>query len=53
MKGYDEWLEAPYVEAAKLEAEYERFCEQENLDPDLESTKARFEDWLEGYGEVE
>lgn len=30
---YDRWLEAPYVEAAQREADYERWCESQDLDP--------------------
>lgn len=29
----DRWLEAPYVDAARDEADYEKWCEAQGLDP--------------------
>ena len=34
MSGFDAWLEAPYVRAAQQADDYERWCDQEGLDPD-------------------
>lgn len=47
MRGYDSWLEAPYTRAAALEAEFERFCEEHDLEPADEGTEAKFFEWME------
>lgn len=33
MSGYDSWLESPYTNAARYEAEYEAWCETKGYDP--------------------
>ncbi len=46
MHGLDAWLEAPYVDAARREADFERWCEandREGSDADWDA----FEDFLE------
>lgn len=42
--GYDEWLEKPYHDRAAQDELYEKFCEGEGLDPDLQSTQDAFEE---------
>lgn len=44
---YDRWLEAPYVEAAQREADFENWCEREGVDPDDADAYDRFERWVE------
>lgn len=46
MRGYDEWLEAPYVNAAREQDNYERWCEANDLDPEDDNWGA-YEDFLE------
>ena len=43
MRGYDEWLEAPYTNAARQGAAYEQWCETSGLDPAEDHWQA-FED---------
>jgi hypothetical protein len=33
MRGLDAWLEAPYVDAARREDDYVKWCEANELDP--------------------
>lgn len=47
MKGFDAWLEKPYTDAAKREADFEAFCEREGLDPEDDASWTRFEGWQE------
>lgn len=42
----DNWLEAPYTNAARREAEFEEFCDREGIDPDAPDAWERFEDAL-------
>jgi hypothetical protein len=37
---FDAWLEAPYTRAADEEADYERFCEERDLDFDTVEAEA-------------
>lgn len=43
MRGFDEWLEAPYVDAARKQDEYEQWCEANDLNPEDDNWQA-FED---------
>lgn len=47
---YDAWLEAPYVDRAKQEADFERWCEAEGLtwldDRGEAEAWERYEEWL-------
>jgi hypothetical protein len=43
VSGYDQWLEAPYVDAARREAAYEQWCESQGFDPAEDHWQA-FED---------
>lgn len=49
---YDQWLEKPYDDAAKREAEFEAFCEEHDLDPESKEAWEEFEEWEweEDYG---
>ena len=40
----DAWLEAPYVDAARREAEFEKWCESTGTDPDADGAWEAFED---------
>jgi hypothetical protein len=43
MQGLDAWLEAPYVDAARQQDEFERWCDAEDVDPDAPDAWDRFE----------
>jgi hypothetical protein len=45
MRGYDDWLEAPYVNAARREEAFEQFCERNGVDFDAPDAWDQFEDW--------
>ena len=47
MQGLDAWLEAPYVDAARREAEFEQWCEATGTDPEADDAWERFEDALD------
>lgn len=50
MSGLDAWLEAPYVDAARAEADFEAWCEHTGTDPDSAGAWERFEaDQEEAY----
>lgn len=51
MSGYDAWLERPYVEAAKRDAEFEQWCEQFDVDPEDDDAFDRFEEHLEALAQ--
>lgn len=57
MMGLDAWLEAPYVDAARREADFERWVEANEPELDLDDQEAfdaaweRYEDFLEDQGE--
>lgn len=46
MSGYDAWLERPYVEAAEQAEAYEKYVEDNDLDPD-EDWSAEFERYMD------
>ena len=48
MRGYDAWLERPYVERAKDDEAFEKFCEEQDIDPDGPHAWSLFEDWRDG-----
>lgn len=45
MMGYDAWLEAPYVDAARREADFERWAEQNLPDLDWDDNGAMGDAW--------
>jgi hypothetical protein len=45
MSKFDAWLERPYTEAAQEAADYEKFCEVNDLDPENEWTVFKFKAW--------
>lgn len=47
MYGLDAWLEAPYVDAARREEEFERFCGQQDVNPEDADAWTRFEEYVE------
>jgi hypothetical protein len=47
MQGLDQWLEAPYVNAAREEAAFEAWCEREDVDYDAPDAWERFEAAME------
>jgi hypothetical protein len=44
---HQQWLEAPYEKQAEKELQFEKYCEERNLDSDDEGVIAEFEDWLD------
>ena len=44
---YDRWLEAPYREAEAREAQFERFCNEQDVDPNASDAWERFDAWIE------
>ncbi len=44
MRGYDAWLEAPYVQRGDEQEAYEQFCEERDLNPEFDHWD-EFEDW--------
>lgn len=46
MRGLDEWLEAPYTDAAKREADFEAWCEANRVDPEGLTAWDEFEEFL-------
>lgn len=46
MRGHQEYLEAPYTNAARREAEFEGWCEENDIDPESPDAWDRFEDAL-------
>lgn len=43
MRGYDAWLERPYVDAARQEEAFEKWCEAEDVEFDAPDAWERFE----------
>jgi hypothetical protein len=39
----DRWLEAPYVDAAKQQVDFEKWCEANDVDPDADDAWEQFE----------
>lgn len=46
MSGHQEWLEAPYTDAARREAEFETWCEINDVDPEGPMAWEEFEEFL-------
>lgn len=53
MSGYDAWLEKPYVDAARRDADFEAFCEQAGLDMEDEASWDKFEEAMNAESEAE
>lgn len=49
----DAYLEAPYVNAARYEQAFERWCEENDVPFDAPDAEERFEEWIESLGEEE
>lgn len=44
MRGYDAWLEAPYVDAAAREEAFEKWCEENDVEFDAPDAWDRFDE---------
>lgn len=52
LSGYDRWLtNDPREWSASKEDAFERFCEDNDLDPEAGESVDEFEDWVEGMAE--
>lgn len=51
MAGLDAWLEAPYVNRARDEADFEAWCEREDVDPEAPTAWDDFEQAMENARE--
>lgn len=47
MSKFDAWLERPYIEAAQKAEDYEKFCEEHNLDSGNPESEIHYEAWLD------
>lgn len=43
LRGYDEWLEAPYGDAERRQERFEDWCEREGFDPTDDAAWERFD----------
>lgn len=46
MSGHQEWLEAPYTDAARQQADFEQWCEANDVDPETREAWPAFEEFL-------
>jgi hypothetical protein len=47
MSDHQRWLEKPYEDEAKMDALYEKFCEENELEFDSEESHDRFAEFVE------
>jgi hypothetical protein len=51
MSNFDRWLEKPYTDRAREEAEFEEFCEAQGIDFDDPEADALFQAWQDSFDE--